>query len=97
MEDRNKFLEQDGLYWESETHEWFNDRSSTLYANNSKTIKLNFYCFVVRDKSNGEYDRVVLDGTDNKPIYSTKSLDDLIGFLDKMKIIKKFEKDEKIQ
>ena len=27
--DRNQFLESDGLFWESETHEWFHDKIST--------------------------------------------------------------------
>lgn len=32
MENRNKYIESDGLFWESETHEWFNDNLSTKYA-----------------------------------------------------------------
>jgi hypothetical protein len=32
MIERNKFLEIDGLFWESKTHEWFNDKGSTSYA-----------------------------------------------------------------
>lgn len=31
-EERNEFIETDGLYFESETHEWFHDKSSTRYA-----------------------------------------------------------------
>ena len=27
--ERNKYLEDDGLYWQSESHEWFNDNIST--------------------------------------------------------------------
>jgi hypothetical protein len=27
MENRNEFLEMDGLFWESETHEWFHDKT----------------------------------------------------------------------
>jgi hypothetical protein len=30
--ERNELLEMDGLYWESETHEWFHDKTSTQYA-----------------------------------------------------------------
>jgi hypothetical protein len=24
--ERNQYLESDGLYWQSESHEWFNDK-----------------------------------------------------------------------
>ena len=30
--ERNQYLESDGLYWQSESHEWFNDKTSTNYA-----------------------------------------------------------------
>lgn len=97
---RNKFAETDGLYYESETHEWFNDKIGTNYARkqtfsqNSKDQNddLNLYCFVVRNKENGEYNRVVLDGDTHDIIYETKSLEDLGFFLDKLKILKRYDK-----
>jgi hypothetical protein len=67
MKDRNPFLEADGLHWESDTHEWFNDKTSTKHAHKqsatgTKNDSLkNIHCFVVRDKSTGQYYRVVLD------------------------------------
>ncbi len=32
MQERNEFFEIDGIYWESDTHEWFNDNGSTMCA-----------------------------------------------------------------
>ena len=52
--ERNQFLEVDGLYWESETHEWFHDKIGTNYAQTdnglNKDALKNIYCFVTRDK-----------------------------------------------
>ena len=58
MSERNQFLEMDGLYWESETHEWFNDKTSTNHARNKSLFwgsgeqedALDVMCFVVRNK-----------------------------------------------
>ena len=95
MEDRNQFLEMDGLYWESETHEWFYDKTSTQYAQTdnglNKDALPNIHCFVVREKSTGEYDRVAMDGKSNEIIYSTKGLEDMGFFIDKLKIAKRFD------
>jgi len=95
MENRNEFLEMDGLYWESETHEWFHDKTSTQYAQTdnglSKDAMPNIYCFVVRDKATREYNRVAMDSKKNEVIYDTKSLEDLAGFIDKLKIAKRFD------
>ncbi len=96
--ERNRFLECDGLFWESETHEWFNDKSTTKYAQKNSILwvggeqadKLLVVCFVVRNKETGEYDRVVIDGQTNKIIYETKSLEDLGYFIDKMKISNRY-------
>lgn len=92
---RNEFLEMDGLYFESETHEWFYDKSSTTYAqtNNglNKDALKNIYCFVVRNKQTEEYDRVVVDSETNETIFDSKSLEELSFFIDQLKIIKRFE------
>ena len=97
--ERNQYLEADGLYWESETHEWFKDRISTQHAHKKSELwgsgtqndaLSNLYCFVVRDKATGEYDRVVMDTSKNEVVYETKSLEDLGFWIDKMKVIKRF-------
>jgi len=96
--DRNKFLEMDGLYWESETHEWFNDKISTDYARKKSVLwgsgeqndALDVVCFVVRNKETGEYDRVMVDAKTSQPIYDTKSLEDLSYKIDQMKVTKRF-------
>jgi len=92
---RNEFLELDGLYWESETHEWFHDKTSTQYAQTdnglNKDALPNIYCFVVRNKETGEYDRVMMDSKTNAIIYTTKSLEDMGFEIDKMKVIKRFD------
>jgi hypothetical protein len=92
---RNEFLEMDGLYWESETHEWFHDKSSTNYAQtdnglNRDALK-NIYCFVTRNKETGEYDRVIMDSKKEEIIFDTKSLEDLAFEIDRMKIKKRFK------
>ena len=99
MEKRNEFLESDGLYWESETHEWFHDKISTQHAQKKSVLwgsreqddALKLMCFVVRNKETGEYDRVVMDIKTNEIIYSTKSLEDLGYYIDKLKVIERFK------
>jgi hypothetical protein len=99
-EKRNQFLESDGLYWESETHEWFHDKISTQHAHKESVLwdsgvqkdsLKNLYCFVIRNKETGEYDRVVMDSKSNEIIYDTKSLEDLAYFIDRLKVKKRFE------
>ncbi len=99
---RNEFLESDGLFWESETHEWFNDKISTRYARKNSVLwgsgeqddSLDVMCFVVRDKTTGEYNRVMMDKPTNEVIYSTKGLEDLSFYIDKLKVIKRLKYDE---
>jgi hypothetical protein len=99
MENRNEFLETDGLYYESETHEWFHDKISTRYARKKSILwgsgeqndSLNVACFVVRNKETGEYDRVMMDVETNQIIYTTKSIDAMGSEIDKMKLIKRFK------
>jgi hypothetical protein len=92
--ERNQYLESDGIYFESETHEWFNDNCRTSYSqsnngSNNDALK-NIFCFVVREKITGEYDRVIMDSNLNAVIFSSKSLEG-IGFeIDKMKVLKRF-------
>lgn len=92
---RNEFLEMDGLYWESETHEWFHDKTSTQYAQSdnglNKDALKNIFCFVTRNKETGEYDRVMMDSKTNEVIFDTKELE-VMGFeIDKLKVMKRFK------
>lgn len=92
MEERNKYLEADGLLSETETHEWFMDKTSTDYARNENLNGISLpdvICCVIRNKETGEYDRLILE--DNKPIYDSKSLESIGIQIDKMKIIKDFD------
>jgi len=85
---RNQYLELDGLYFESDTHEWFNDKTTTQYAQkeNLQGIALkNLFAFVVRNKDTGEYDRVLMDSKINQIIYSTKSLEEIGVRIDMIK------------
>ena len=98
MSERNEFLEMDGLYWESETHEWFHDKTSTQYARKKSILwesgeqndALNVMCFVVRNKENGEYDRVMMDKDKEEVIFDTKSLETMGYEIDRMKVLKRF-------
>jgi hypothetical protein len=98
MSERNEFLEMDGLYWESETHEWFHDKTSTQYARKKSILwgsgeqndALNVICFVVRDKESGEYNRLMLDKDSEDVIFDTKSLEAMGYEIDRMKVIKRF-------
>jgi hypothetical protein len=95
MVERNEFLEMDGLYFESETHEWFYDKTSTQYAQSDKGLNKdalkNIFCFITRNKETGEYDRVMMDSKTNEIIFNTKSLE-VMGFeIDKLKIMKRFK------
>lgn len=94
MKERNEYLEADGLYWESETHEWFHDKVSTQHAQRHTPFHMdglkNIYCFVVRNKENGVYERVIMNSETNEVIFASDSLE-VIGFeIDKMKIAKRF-------
>jgi hypothetical protein len=92
--ERNEFLEMDGLYWESETHEWFHDKTSTQYAQSDnglhKDALKNIFCFVTRNKETGEYDRVMMDSKTNEIIFDTKSLEVMAFEIDKLKVAKRF-------
>ena len=96
--ERNQFLESDGLYWESPTHEWFHDKISTQYAQKKSVLwgsgeqedSLPLMCFVVRNKETGEYDRVIMNKETNEILYDTKSLEDLFYHIDRLKIAKRF-------
>ena len=92
---RNEFLEMDGLYWESETHEWFHDKTSTQYAQSNnglnKDALKNIYCFITRNKETGEYDRVMMDSNTNEVIYATKSLEEMAFEIDKLKVMKRYK------
>jgi len=88
--ERNEFLEANGLYWESETHEWFHDKVGTEYA--KKAGMKNIFCFITRNKATGEYDRVVMDSNTNKIVYDSKSMEAIGAFIDMMGLSKKFEK-----
>ena len=92
---RNEFLEMDGLYWESESHEWFHDKTSTQYARSdnglNKDALKNIFCFVTRCKETGEYDRVMMDSKTNEVIFATKSLEVMAFEIDKLKVMKRFK------
>jgi len=98
MIERNEFLEMDGLFWESESHEWFHDKISTqnarknsvLWGSGEQSDNLDVMCFVIRNKETGEYDRVILDKEKNEVIFETKSLEEMGYEIDKMKVIKRF-------
>jgi hypothetical protein len=96
--ERNKYLEDDGLSTETETHEWFADKISTDYARKKSVLwgsgeqkdNLNVACFVVRNKESGEYDRVIVDVKTNEVIYDSKSLEDIGFAIDKLKVMRRF-------
>jgi hypothetical protein len=96
--ERNQFLECDGLFFESETHEWFHDKISTNYARKKSVLwgsgeqddALDVACFVVRNKETGEYDRVMMDRKKEEIIFETKSLEELGYHIDKLKTLKRF-------
>ena len=92
--ERNEFLEEDGLYWESDTHEWFHDKISTHYAQTDNGLHKDalpyIYCFVTRNKETGEYDRVVMDSRTNEIIYDSKVLEQIAFFIDTLKVEKRF-------
>jgi hypothetical protein len=98
MQERNEFVEMDGLFFESDTHEWFNEKDATNYARKKSVLwgsgeqedSLNVQCFIVRSKATGEYDRVMMDVPSNEIIYSTKSLEEMGGKIDQLKVLKRF-------
>jgi hypothetical protein len=99
MDNRNKYLESDGLLAESETHEWFGDKTSTDYARKKSIMwgsgehddSLNVTCMIVRCKETGDYDRVMMDNETNEIVYDTKSLETLGSRIDMMKASVRFK------
>ena len=93
--ERNEFIERDGLYWQSDTHEWFNDTNSTNFAQKEdiKGISLpNIMAFIIRNKETGEYDRVLFDTKANQIIFDSKSLEEVGTAIDRMKLVKHFKR-----
>jgi hypothetical protein len=53
--ERNQYLESDGIYFESETHEWFNDNVSTSYSHSNNGLNndaLKHFLFRCQGKNN---------------------------------------------
>ena len=103
VKERNIYIEQeDSLFYESETHEWFIDEISTRYARKNSISPrgednndgLDVVCFIVRDKSTGDYERVIIDKGTNDVIYSTLSLEQMGFQIDKLKLFKRFKNEE---
>jgi len=96
MMERNEFLEMDGLYWESDTHEWFHDKTTTRYCRNEDVhgTTLNWAGFIVRDKATGKYNRVLMNIDTNEIIRDDTSIEAQGVFIDMMKAKKRFDKDE---
>ena len=95
--ERNKYLEMDGIYYTTSTHEWFYDKASSNRCQNEDKngISLpNLVCFVLRNILTGEYDRIVVDKKNKQIIYETKSLEDLGFYIDKQKISKHFNQNK---
>ena len=93
MKDRNEFLEMGGLFYDSDTHEWFHDKVATNHAHNDthNDALPNIICFVIRNKETGEYDRAIMDIPSNEVMYSSKSLEEIAFFIDQLKIQKRFK------
>jgi hypothetical protein len=92
--ERNELLEMDGLYFQSDTHEWFHDKVCTRHARNedSKGIALkHIVAFIVREKSSGKYDRVLMDSNTNTVIYDSPSMEAIASYIDRLKVSKHFE------
>mgnify|MGYP001157885630 CR=1 FL=1 len=87
--ERNFLLESDGLYWESETHEWFYDKGSTFYAHKHEDLKT-IFCFITRNKETGDYDHVIMNSKNNQIVYDSKSVEAIGAFIDMMAMSKKF-------
>jgi len=96
MKERNEFIEMDGLYWESETHEWFHDKQTTRYCRKEDAhgTTLNWVAFFVRDKSTGEYMRVLMDVDTNQIIRDDISLEEQAVFIDLAKVDKRYTENE---
>ena len=97
MKKRNEFIEMDGLYWESETHEWFHDKITTNYCikKDGQGTTLNWAAFLVRDKSTGEYTRILMDIDSNEIIRDDTELEAQAVFINMMKANKRFEENER--
>lgn len=93
MKEHNEYIEIDGLYWESDTHEWFHDKSTTDYCRkeDGQGTKLNWGAFIVRDKATGEYNRVLMDVDTNEIIRDDTSLEAQGVFIDMMKASKRYD------
>lgn len=93
MKNRNQFIEHNGLSFESDTHEWFIDKSLTQYAQTdcglNEDALPDIFCFWVRDKSTGEYEKVVMDRDSQEVIHSSR-ISSVTMFIDRLKVEKRF-------
>lgn len=98
MQERNKYLESGGLVLDNGKFEWFAEKGVTEYAQkeNLAGISLpNIHAYVIRNKENGHYSRVLVDHSSQDVIYETDGLED-IGFkIDQLKLIKQAEQQDK--
>jgi len=96
--ERNKYLESGGLVLDNGEFEWFAEKGVTHYAQkeNLSGISLpNIYAYIVRNKENGQYKRVLVDQSLGQVIFETGSLED-IGFkIDQLKLIAQAEQQDK--
>lgn len=87
MEQRNKFLEMDGLAAETDTHEWFHDKLITDILHEDNTFP-HLYGMIVRNKSNAQYSRVILDNEKSEIIYENPSFEAMATHCEMMKLVK---------
>jgi len=94
MKNRNKFIECDGLYHETDTHEWFNDKSLTHYAQKDSGLHSdalpNIFCFNVRNKQTGEYEKVVFENVFKEVVYCS-TIGCVQSYVDRLKVEKRFD------
>lgn len=83
----------DGLYFESDTHEWFKDITTTKYAQmkDKNGVGLaNIRCFILRNKDTGDYDRVIMDAKTNAILFRSKQIETIGARIDILKNSKHF-------
>jgi len=85
-------LEMEGLYFESETHEWFKDQLCTKYAqkgDNDGITLPKVSCFILRNKDTGLYTRAMMDTVNNAMIFDCETVKEMALQIDGLKTYKK--------
>ncbi len=89
----NEYMEEGNPVLDNDEFTWWVDKNSTHYAQkeNLQGVSLkNIIAYIVLDKKNEVYSRLLVDNEAKSPVYESSSLEGIGSHIDIMKAIKLF-------